>query len=250
MHKNIGFYKEEGMIRLLNGKKVKDLSNNAKHFVQEMFGHLDPEEVVHAELVGDYMKPDFSVTVGEETHYVSMKSGASDVVHQEYIKDFVKYLRDLGVPNRVLRTLLYYHYGDGTIDGTGERRMEYQEIAHRLADEIKNANRVLNEKKEFVLAFIWRAVWKGSKEENLEADYIYHGDEDYGILVSKTQMEKHCKRRSWDYMENLHIGPILMRPHARYVGKAVKRPKSRERIEFYWPRLSSDLDYISSRYDG
>ena len=250
MHKNIGFFKEEEMVLLLNGKTYDELSNNGKHLIREMFGHVEGNALIQAELVGDYMKPDFSVTCGEETHYVSMKSGGSDIVHQEYIKNFVMYLRDQGIPNRVLRTLLYYHYGDGTIDGSGAERMPYQEIAHKLAKDIQYANEVLNESKEFVLGFIRRALWKGAKEENIEADYIYHGNADYGVLVSKIQLEKHSKRRTWDYMENLHIGPILMRPHARYVGREVKRQKSRERIEFYWPHLSADLEYVSSRYDG
>ena len=58
-------------------------------------------------------------------------------------------------------------------------------------------------------------------EENIKANYIYHGDADYGVLVSKRQLFKHCIRRDCKWMDNLHIGPMLLNPHARYIGKEI-----------------------------
>ena len=79
---------------------------------------------------------------------------------------------------------------------------------------------------------------------------MYHGDVDYGVLASKKQIFKHFLRRDWNYYNNLHIGPIHLRPHARYVGKEIKRATSRERLEFVWVNFAEDIRYISSRYDG
>lgn len=250
MHINKGIYEEEEMVLLFNNKKLSDLSNNAKHFAKEMFGHLDGEKTFISQRVGDYMKPDFSVSYGDETHFVSMKTGRSNTVHQEYVMEFCKFLRTQGISNRTLQTILLYHYGDGTLDGSGKQRMQIEKLKFLLASRIKEANAELNSKKDFVLMIIERAVLKGTREENIEADYIYHGNSDYGVLVSKTQLLKHCNRRDWKWMDNLHIGPILLNPHARYIGKEIKREKSRQRLEFSWPNFREDLEYISSRYDG
>jgi len=250
MHKNIGFYKEEEMVIMLNTKKVEELSHNAKYIIREMFEHPVPDSIVYAERINDYIKPDFSVKIANEIHYISMKSGTSNVVHQEYVKDFCIYLREKGISNHTLQTILLYQYGDGTLDGTSEKRFPYEKLRYLLADRIKAANAELNANKEFVISIIERAIFKGTNSENIEADYLYHGDKDYGILVSKTQMIKHCHRRDWAYLENLHIGPLLLRPHARYIGKEIRREKSRQRLEFYWANYYADLDYISKRYDG
>ncbi|HOF53677.1 MAG TPA: hypothetical protein PLH17_02915 [Bacilli bacterium] len=250
MHKNVGFYKEEEIVLMLNEKKVCQLSNNAKYIIREIFEHPDEEAVVYAKRLDEFIKPDFYIRIGKNTHYISMKSGSSNTLHQEYVKEFCIYLRERGISNRTLQTILLYQFGDGTLDGTGKERFPYEKLRFLLADRLKEANLELNRDKEFVISIINRVVFKGAREENIEADYVYHGDKDYGILVSKKQMIKHCHRRDWAFIDSLHIGPILLRPHARYVGKEIKREKSRQRLEFYWPNYYADLDYISKRYDG
>ena len=57
---------------------------------------------------------------------------------------------------------------------------------------------------------------------------------------------KHFNRRVLKWMDNLHIGPLLLNHHVRYIGKI---EKSRQRLEFSWPNFKEDLEYISSRYD-
>ncbi|MFA5421911.1 MAG: hypothetical protein WC344_03885 [Bacilli bacterium] len=250
MHKNIGIRKEEDLILLLNSKTFGQLSNNGKYIIREIFNHICETSIIKCEKVEEFIKPDFRISVDNVIHYVSMKSGRSETVHQEYVKNFCLYLREQGISNRTLQTILLYQYGDGTLDGSGKERMSYNRLRLLLTDRIKEANEELNKDKEFVIRVIDRAVFKGTLSENQEADYVYHGDADYGILVSKTQLMKHCQRRDWKWMDNLHIGPIQLRPHARYIGKPIKRENSRQRLEFYWAKYSEDLDYISKRYDG
>lgn len=38
-------------------------------------------------------------------------------------------------------------------------------------------------------------------------------------------------------------------PHARYYNKEIKSEKRRQKLECYWANLSSDISYISSRYN-
>ena len=136
------------------------------------------------------------------------------------------------------------------MDGSGEKRMDYRQLIHKLAPRIVELNKELNSNKAFVKEFIYRCLFKGTQEKNIEADYIYHGDINYGVVCSKDQIFKHVDRRSWDYMDNLHIGPIQFRPHARYTNTEIKKEERRWKVDFWWARLSADLDYIAERYDG
>ena len=51
--------------------------------------------------------------------YISLKSGKADEIAQEGIKNFVLYLRKCGLSKRSQKTILLYHFGDGTNDGSG-----------------------------------------------------------------------------------------------------------------------------------
>ena len=250
MHENIGILKEKEIVNALNNKKIKELSNNSKYIVKELFGIVDENEIVYASLIDGFKKPDFVITLQNESHYISMKSGRSNVVHQENIRKFCLYLHHKGISNTTISTILLFHYGDGTKDGSGKQRIEYEELLFRLKDRIKAANDELNKNKEFVWDVIVRTVFKGTLDDNIEADYLYHGDAEYGVLASKKQIYSHFLKRDWKYYSNLHIGPIHIRPHARYVNKDIKRPDSREKIDFAWINLHADIDYISSRYNG
>ena len=135
------------------------------------------------------------------------------------------------------------------MDGSGKKRYDYIEIRRALDKRIKDLNKEFNSNKDFVKAVIERLMFKGGQEDNIEADFIYHGDIHYGVICSKSQIFKHVDHRDWDFMDNLHIGPIQFRPHARYVDGDTKKEKSRWKIDFWWATLAADLDYIAERYD-
>ena len=78
--------------------------------------------------------------------YVSLKSGRAESIHQEYIKNFILFLRSLGISKRTQQTILLYQYGDGTMDGSGKRRMKYHEMRTWLDERIKEAKNKLNDR--------------------------------------------------------------------------------------------------------
>ena len=250
MEKNVGLFNEEEMVLLLNEHKFKDLSNNAKYIITEMFGHVNDEEMIHAQKIEGSFKPDFFVEVNGIRKNVSMKSGRNIIIHQELVKQFVQFLKMKGISKETTDTILLYHYGDMTTDGTGKERFPYRKISYLLDKRIKKANVELNANKEFVLVMIYRLVFIGTHRDNIVADYIYHGDKEFGVVVSRKQVFKHIYNGKWDFLENLHIGPIILHPHARYVGREIKNEKRRQTIEAHWPNFYSDLRYIAKRYNG
>ena len=197
----------------------------------------------------DAFKTDFVIEYGDRVKNISMKSGRAEVVHNEILKNFIEFLREFKISEQTLETICLFHYGDGTIDGTGEKRKPYREIVYELGDRTALANAELNKDIGIVAEVVRRCVFKGSDADNLEADALYFGDMFYGTVVTKNQIMKHVRRRSFDYYDNLHIGPLLLRPDARYVDKDITYQRKRDRIVAYWPNLAADVDYIAKRYD-
>ncbi|MCQ3034728.1 MAG: hypothetical protein MJ248_00640 [Bacilli bacterium] len=248
MNENIGIYKEDEFINALNNKKFGELNDNLKAMLKRMFVSLQDSNIFHVERIYGFLKPDFFIECRGEVHFVSLKTGSSIGVHQERLKTFIEYLREKGISEETIKTILLYQYGDGTLDGTGERRMPIEEINYRLLEQIKAANLELNSSKDFIYEFIQRAIFVGVIEPKSPADYVYHGDIEHGVICSRKQINKHLKYRTWSYIHGLHIGPLRFRPHARYVGVEIKNPESREKVDFEWIGLQHELSTISDKY--
>jgi hypothetical protein len=244
-----GTIKEDELIFKLNGKQIKDLSNNLRTLLSNLYGPLNDDSYVVCKKLENSFKADFSIEIEGRSKTVSMKSGHAEMVHNEILENFIAYLAHLGISERTLDTIKLFHYGDGTTDGTGNVRKGYQDVAYELRDRIKEANIELNKNKDVVLNVLNHCVFKGANSENIEADSIYFGTAEYGIVASKKQIISHIKRRTYDFYHNLHIGPLLMRPDARYVNGEIVSKRKRQRIVIYWPNLSADIEYIAHRYD-
>lgn len=250
MHKNIGRLKEDEFVAAINGKRAEDLSHNLKHILREIFGLFDGNEIIKCGLVDKLQKPDFYIEYKGNKKYISLKTGRAETVPQEGLKQFLAYLRSWNLSVESQKTFLYYHFGDGTMDGSGKERMAYFDLIKILAPRIEALNKELNQNKDFIKDVIHRMVFKGSVDTNIQADYVYFGDVNYGVVCSEAQIFKHVDRRDWGYMDNPHIGPIQFRPHARYINSQIKKEKSRWKVDFWWANLSADLEYIAERYDG
>ena len=249
MVSNLGKQKETEMVNELNEKKYEELTDNCKNFIEGIFGKVKDDDLILCRQIDGYTKPDFFVKIDDYIHYVSMKSGSATQVDEENIKDFIIFLRSIGISNHTLATILYFQYGDGTKDGTGKERIEHDKLNVILGKRIKDANKELNSNPKIVEKVITRCLFQGNNDDYIPAEYIYHGDKNYGVIVSKKQIFAHLKKRSWKWVDNLHIGPLLIRPHARYYKKEIKNESYRHKVEIYWPRLPFDLDYISKTYN-
>lgn len=247
---NEGNLKEGEIICELNNRQVKDLSNNMKNLLRCLFGVVDDRKFVKCYKVDDAFKTDFVIEYDERKRNVSMKSGKAAIVHNEIISNFTSFLRSKGISERTIETIHLFHYGDGTTDGSSENeRKSYKDISLALGDRIKEANKELNKDMEFILQVLERCVFKGANEDNLEADAVYFGDKEYGVIATKNQFIRNTRRRGFDFYEHLHIGPILIRPHSRYVSKEITYQRNRDRLVCYWPNLREDIEYMARRFN-
>lgn len=248
MTNNFGFVNEDEMANGLNNKKVSELSQNLKHMMKNLFGALDDEKEVTCVKTEEPIKPDIIIQYDGKEINVSLKSGGAEIVHEEHIDSFVNFLKEQGISKNTIDTILYFQFGDGTLDGTGQNRMPYEKLMYLLASRIRKANYELNSNKDFILKFVERCVFKGAKPENLAADYIYHGSVYYGNVVGKKELLFYVQNKEWQWYKSLHIGPLMIKPHARYVDRPIISEKRRHQVDVSWPKFYAVLDYISRRY--
>ena len=248
MPSNKGMQNEELIVEALNNKKYEDINPNLQTMIRDIFGYQDNDEMVCAEQMEGVFKPDIKVKIKDVTKYISIKEGRANMVHGENIKTFIQYLRAHGVSTRTQKIILYYHFGDGTMVGNGKERKSAYAVTAWLHKYIREANQELNTNKELINDFLKRAMYQGVDENAPTVDYIYFGTPEYGVTVSKKQIETYVNRRDWKYYDNLHIGPIFIKPHARYAHKKIVSVERREKVHCYWPNLPMDLDRISKRF--
>ena len=158
MPMNQGLLHEEEMITHLNNKRFCELSNNLKNLVHALFPLINDDDLIQCAKADDYIKPDFYIECQGKRKYISMKSGSSNKLHSEYIRNFVLFLRSCGISKETQRTILLYHYGDGTLDGSAEARIDYPTLRLKLNDRIRMANRELNQSKEFIQKVIEHCI--------------------------------------------------------------------------------------------
>lgn len=248
MNTENGFQNEVQIVNALHNKKVCELSNNMLYMVKTMFKNFRFDDIVKAFVTENYIKPDIIVQINDECHYISIKYGSSITMHEENIDTFCDFLKSIEVPDETIKILRLYHYGDGTLDGSGELRKNSIEIRYEMMEQLKSLNRTMMDK-DIVKAVIDRVIFQGYDRSTYKADFIYHGDVDYGTLVSRNQIMRYLETKDWSYMDMVHIGPVVVSPHARYSGITIRYPEHRTNVQFRWSRLSDDLTYISRRFN-
>ena len=249
MNTTIGIENEEKMCLSFNNKNYYELNKNLQLLAYYLFPRLDKEKNFRCFQTENFIKPDICISQESEMKYVSLKYGQSETLHNENIKTFVNFLRDSNISEETIETYLLYHYGDGTTDGTGKRRMSSIEARFAYDDRIRKMNEEFNNSKTFIKKAAERFMFQGVNPDANKAEYIYHGDPEYGVFCSRNQFMRHIEKKNWEYMTTcVHIGPFVIRPHARYSNKEILNESHRHTVVVNYPRFVQDLIYISSRY--
>ena len=242
---------EDKFAKAINDKKVDELNPNLKHFIAFIFPNLDKNEKIKCVKTDNICKPDVCIYQKNDYHFASLKSGLCEHLHMENIFSFLEFLREQKIDERIIHNYLLYHYGDGTTDGSGQKRISSVEIRFKFSEEIKQINNAFNSSKEFIKAFADRVMWQGVDKNADRAEILYHGDIDYGFFITRSEFRRHIDKKSWEYMERcIHIGPFVIRPKARYVNCEVKKEESRKIVAVSYPRLIFDMEYIYKIYNN
>ena len=236
--RNNGKNYEELIVNKLNDKKISELSEFWRKIIKEMFVVTDDNEIVNARVIGKSCKTDIEIYCMDKKINMSVKTGDHNSFHQENIFQLLDFLQKSGVSQRTLNIIKFYHFGDGTIDGTGNKRMDAAEIKLKYAKLIREANEEIN-KREIIENVFERFVTKGVKESYQKIDYLYYGDTDFGYLVTPDELLQYALRHRCMFLSGLHFGPLNYQPYKRLLNSQKGYDKD---TDAYFYRYSENED--------
>lgn len=179
MSLNTGIKNEIEIVEHLDSHVISELNSNLKNFVLDIFQSsnlFNKNEIIYAERTNNKkFKPDMIVKCAEKNNHISIKKGSGNSIHQEPINGFIKYIQeDLHATKDVVDCLLFFHWGDGTLDGTGlvSSRMKARDIIKEYPEKIASIQNFFNKNEDRLLErFLSTGVHHLS-----HVDYLYHGN--------------------------------------------------------------------------
>ena len=237
MSLNTGINNEKEIAEHLNTHKIANLNDNLRAFVEDIFRPNATERngsYISAQCTNNNLyKPDIVVEFANRVNNISIKIGEGNSVHQEPIDSFVEYIRDeLGASKVVIEALLYFHWGDGTLDGSApvSERKSAREIIKNQPEKIAIIQSFFN---EHVDALLERFMSTGVARVS-HVDYVYYGDYMHADWHSIHEVYENLKSNPGDA---LSVGGLNFQTYGRSLnGKDDARRKS---IQLKWSNMSS-----------
>lgn len=245
-----GFDNREGLAIALNEKRVRELPIHLKNFINEMFHNPSQDSIIYAKdaYVRGY-KPKLAISIGSETHFISVSMGTGNGIHQEKVTSFLDFCtEELGMSESLMNTYLLIHYGDGTINGTADMdcRLSNPEIKKEYAEEISLVQAFFNQHK-VALAQRFLMFGKSGLEEDLFSEYFYYGTPENGIYASMDDIVSYIQRYNEVSTAVLSIGPLSLQTWNRMLGSDDSSSHKRDDIQIKWAGIKKTIEAIKAQ---
>lgn len=249
MGQNDGVENEKKLVGALNNKMLKRLTSYQQHFIKDIYKNVNGTDIVQAKKIGGAgYKPDVEIEVDGEKHYISVKKGSGNSVHQEKTEFFIHFcMTELDMSKTERDSLLLYLYGDGTLDGDSspEERLKDQELIETYRNEINTVQKFLDRNKRSLIERFLIYGRKGTYNRK-KADYLYHGDAKKGIWCP-------LNFDTIDYLVNqpnaknspLVIGPFSLQVWNRNLEGKTELEDRRHSIQIKWGTCKKDIEKIN-----
>ena len=246
---NKGFSNEDIFKDKINNSKLSEIESNIQNVLTFVNSNVRIDgrfKAFKKEGKGLAKKTDLFVTLDDiEFCRLSIKSGTGNSVHQENIYQFTKFLENLGIEEELIQDLLFFHWGDGTYDGSGELadRKKAGYLKTRFPEKIASIQKIFTSAKKEIVE---RALI--GEKNGTEPNYvIYFEDKNLNGLqiVDMGQVIKH--HISLKNMHNdLKIGNLTFQNYQRCLkGQEKTTNKNRNDIQFKWTGIASDMKKMS-----
>jgi len=238
--KNSGFKNEQKIIKSLHNMEYIELNNNFKKFINNSFSSY--EGIVHCQHEAGVNKSDMKITINNESHTYSIKSGKGNSVHQESIESFINYLKkEHQLSTTIENYLLQFIWADGTIDGSGEikNRLSSKKFKKRYPHIISEIQNYLESiKKPLIRRFIIDGV-----DSKSPAEFIYYGTAKKGTVCKSEEVLKWIAEHN--SKATLHIGKLSFQSWNRNLKGKRKAERKRGVIQIKWGGLKKDIKKIA-----
>ena len=201
------------LLNNLNNKRYSDLNENLKSFISYIFLDIKDDDIILCYQTKS-LKVNLVISVNNIEKNISVKDGNIVCVYKENVKELMSFLSSINVSSKCMTALLYYHYADGTYDGSGTLIHSFGQL---LSVDYKTEVEIVRD--EFL------DLWKLEKvidhvlitdryEKNV--DYFYCGDARKGTFASAEKVKRNILCESNNYPHNfMRIGVMNFLPLRR-----------------------------------
>lgn len=240
---NRGIFNELLIIEAINGKKVKNTNLLFQELFFSFFKDISYNDVVRAYKGMPNEKTDIVVKIKDQVMNISVKVGIKNSVHSEGIYSFIYFMKDLNFPSQIINKYLYYHYADGTMNGSGKNRISVAEYKEKHSSSIVDINKFFNNE-ENMEKISNRFIFKGLASENSLVDIILWGTPNDFLWVSRDETIKYLKRTVNILSTGVHFGRLSVQPANRCLNRNPKHERYRKKVEIKWYNIFDSIMMI------
>lgn len=241
-----GYQNECEFSKYLNGRKIKNLNLLFQDFIHRLYGIVNEDLYVKCNVDYNKKKYDIIININNDIRRISIKKGIKNSVHAESISSFKKFLNDIGIDRKIIVEYLKYHYADGTINGTGEKRLSGEEYKQKHHDKINMINSAIN--KDYVInEAIERFVIRG-KNQNEKIDAIIYGIVNDFMYITSDEIRYIILSKNNINSNGVHFANLYCQPMIRNLNKNPKYERNRFYVQIKWYSLFDDIiEYLNNK---
>lgn len=228
-----GFVNEYRVIEELSLKKVKDIKENLKDMLYALYADLNEDDIINASHCEKGEKADMCIEIRGIKKYVSIKYGDKNSVHTEELKNFKRFILYNNCGWDIMEKYLYYHYADGTLDGTGSDRISVAEYKLTHSDKIAEINKVFNRKKVLNEAY-QRFLFRGIIPNGNTVDAILHCKNNDRLYATREEVFEYLHHKAYMQSSGVHFSRLFVQPLARNLNYSSKYEIRRHYIQIKW----------------
>ena len=243
-----GYQNEEEFAAYFNGKQVGRVYPNFLELLYKLYGKIDFKDYIECWVNKSKRKADIYIKINGYVRGISIKKGIKNSVHVESISSLIVFFRKIGIDEETIERFLYYHYADGTKNGSGQNRISSAAYREKYQTEIDKMNQVFNDEK-YIDLFVNRFILQGNKSE-YEVDAIIYGFVEDFIWITKKEVYSLMRRHLKDEVSSLHISLLSLQPMARNLNYNPKYEFCRYQVQVKWYNIADHILEVRAFYRG
>jgi hypothetical protein len=238
-----GFDLENDLLTHINENVIYDKFNqNIMKFCDFVFPFKLKGKQIRAIAGQKGSKVDMVLVCNQIKRNISIKTGFGNSIHQENILLFVDFLRELKIEEKIITSILKYHYGEIFNNQNIKMRLNSKELKKIMINELREINVTLNNN-NILTELVKRFLLQGKDKNMPIIDFIYYGDLENGIWASSKELTTYVQNKK-HFNNGIFIGAFNYQTWNRNLSLNPDYEYKRETMQIKWPTLKEDLENI------
>lgn len=240
-----GFANEYKFVCYLNGKKVGELNPLFRPLIDVLFYGFNEDDVIRCWRNHLPQKSDILIRIRNIIKSVSIKKGIKNSVHVDSITEFIHFLIENGVERDIVIKFLKYHYGDGSTNGKGKKRLSALECKQIMKSDIDLINNAFNNV-DLLKKAINRFIIRGNNSF-YDINALVYGEVDNFLFLTPEEITAIILSKKDIYSTAVHFGPLICQPKSRCLNYNSLYEKDRFCVQIKWYSLNDDIiEYMNN----